>query len=90
MIDKKLKYLFKVLGKETIDELSSKSIEELKTSIVIANQAIKQTYEELEANPVYQELKESLKALAAGFREVKKRQNAIIQYSLHLTEEKYK
>lgn len=88
--DKKLEKIEKALGTETIQELNNLSVEELKTKIVSANSAIKQALDELEANPNYQELKESLKALSAGLKDVKKRQNSIIQYSLHLTEEKGK
>lgn len=90
MTDKKLEKIEKALGQETINELVAKTADDLKTAIVGANQAIKQAQEELEANPAYQELKENLKALSAGLKDAKKRQNAIIQYSLHLTEKKGK
>lgn len=90
MTDKKLEKIENTLGQDTVTELAAKSVEDLKTTIVSASQAIKQAQEELEANPAYQELKESLKALSAGLKDIKKRQNAIIQYSLHLTEEKDK
>lgn len=90
MTDKKLEKIEKALGSEFIQELNAKSTEELKNTIVAANQAIKQTIEELEANPVYLELREQLKALSSGLKDVKKRQNSIIQYSLHLTSERGK
>jgi hypothetical protein len=90
MNDKKLDKIEKILGVDTIQELNALSPEDLKTAIVNANQAIKQAVEELEGNPVYQEIKENLKALSAGLKEVKKRQNSIIQYSLHLTGERGK
>lgn len=84
--EKKLIKFQKILG-ETIKELESKSVDELKQEIILSNYSIKDAIDELEANPKYLELKENLKAITEGLREVKKRQNAIIQYSLHLIEE---
>lgn len=83
MSDKKLEKLQKALGKETVEELQALSIPDLKQRVVDANSAMKQVEEELEANPKYQELKENLKALREGKKEVNKRQRAIIKYSLH-------
>lgn len=85
--DKKLQRIQKILG-ETIQELDAAATESLKTSIVTADASIKQASDELEANPKFQEIKANLKAIGEGLREVKKRQNAIIQYSLHLLEER--
>ena len=84
--EKKLKRIEKELGEFT-KELETKSVEELKQIIAASCANIKDAVDELEANPKFQELKESLKAISEGLREVKKRQNAIIQYSLHLIEE---
>lgn len=84
----KLLKIEKSLGKETIAELEALSGADLKTAIVQAVGCIKITQEELEANPAYQELKENLKALSSGLREVKARQNSVIAYSLHLLGEK--
>lgn len=86
--DKKLSRIEKALGKETMADLESLSMEVLKDRLVAAESSIKQAIDELEANPKYQEIKDSLKALSEGLREVKKRQNAIIQYSLSLMEDK--
>lgn len=88
MSDKKLEKIEKLLGEDKIGFLNNASNEDLKASITNAAQSIKATQEELEANPVYQDLKENLKAASEGLREVKKRQNAIIQYSLHVLEGK--
>lgn len=90
MTDKKLDKISDILGLEFVNDLNNISNEDLKTVIVEASQSIKQATEALEANPAFQELKESLKALSAGLKDVKKRQNAIIQYSLHLTSERGK
>jgi len=86
--DKKLDKIEKALGKETMADLESLSEELLKDHTVVAEFSIKNAIAELEANLKYQELKESLKALSAGLREVKKRQNSIIQYCLSLLEDK--
>lgn len=85
--DKKLEKLEKILGVDTVNDLKSAPKEDLDVSIIKSSQSIKEATEELEANPEFQRLKESLKAISEGLREVKKRQNAIIQYSLHLLEE---
>lgn len=90
MTDKKLDKISDILGLEFINDLNNTATDDLKTVIVEASQGIKQATEELEANPAFQDLKESLKALSAGLKDVKKRQNAIIQYSLHLTSERGK
>lgn len=85
--DKKLARIEKILDEDTIKTLHESSYLEIHAAIVAADSSMKKAAEELEANPKYQELKENLKALSEGFREVKKRQNAIVQYSLHLLEE---
>jgi len=87
MNDKKLHKIEKILGKDLVDSLISQSPEELKSSVAQSAGAIKEASEALEANPSYQQLKESLKALSQGLREVKQFQNAKIQYALHLLEE---
>lgn len=86
--DKKFQRIEKVLGKDTIQLLDQESVEGLQVKVTQSQASIKQACDELEANPKYQELKESLKALSQGLREVKTHQNAVAQYSLHLLEEK--
>lgn len=86
LVQNKLSKIEKVLGPETAIELQSLSKEALKDRLVGAESSIKQAIQELEANPKYEETKENLKALSQGLREVKKRQNAIIQYALSLLE----
>lgn len=88
--DKKLARIEKTLGQDSIALLSALDVSHLKDTIANAEGSIKQAQDELEANTVYQELKEHLKALSGGLSEVKKRQQAIIQYSLHMLEEKGK
>lgn len=88
--DKKLKQIEKSLDKDKLDALLQSQPDELESAIVRADGAIKQASDELEANPQYIELKENLKVLSLGLREVKKRQNAIVQFALHLLEEKGK
>lgn len=82
--DKKLNRIEKALGKEMMGELEALPVEVLKDTLVNAEHAINEAVRELEANPKFQELKDSLKAISEGLREVKKRQTAIIQYSLSL------
>jgi hypothetical protein len=88
--DKKLARIEKMLGKEQIEELTARGIEGLEAGIAASAGAIKESEDELEANPKFQELKESLKACSMALREVKAYQNAKIQFSLHLLEEKGK
>lgn len=86
--DKKLERIEKVLGKEKMASLEGGQPDELQITISKSAGAIKEALDHLEANPKYQELKESLKAVSESLREIKKFQNAVIQYSLHLLEEK--
>ncbi len=90
LTEKKLESIEKILGKEKIESLDSGQVDELQITISNAAAAIKTAQDELDANPLYQELKENLKVLSAGMKEVKKFQNAVIQYSLNLIEEKGK
>lgn len=84
MNDKKLEKIEKILGRDTVEEMNSLDHVAVKEKIVSANSAIKQAIDELEANPEYQHIKEQLKAVSEGMKEVKKRQNAVIQYGLYL------
>lgn len=83
--DKKLAKIEKILGKDKIVEIEQGDLQSIITN---ASASIKQAQDELAANPQYQELKESLKALSAGLKEIKQRQNAIIEYALHTIEER--
>jgi hypothetical protein len=78
----------KVLGAETVQSLEEKSVEALKEGIVVSEASMKQMKEELEANEEYKGLKERLKDVSSGTREVNKRQKSIIQFSLSLLAEK--
>jgi TorA maturation chaperone TorD len=80
--DKKLNKLKKLLGEDTMAEIEAMSPQELKNRIVVAEQSVQTALDELEANEEYQELKENMKAVRAGLNDVKKRQNAIIDYCL--------
>jgi uncharacterized membrane protein YecN with MAPEG domain len=84
---KKQEKIEKILGNDTLQELEGLNSVQLKERVAFAEGAIKQVQDELEANPNYQEMKENLKALSFSVKEVKKRQKAIVQYSLHLLEE---
>lgn len=86
--DKKLEKIKKILGEERMQSLESGQVEELQVTVSNAAASIKLSQDELDANPKYQELKANLKAVSEAHREVKKFQNAIIQYSLSLIEDK--
>lgn len=87
---KNLDKIEKLLGHDTVLELQSYDVEGLNTQVVNAESAMKQAVDELQANPQYQELKEGLKAITAGLKEVNKRQRAKIAYCLYLLEGKGK
>ncbi len=84
--NKKLDSIEKLLGKEMLGDLEALSSVDLKNRIAQAVGSIKTAQEELEANPKFQELKDSLKAISEGLREVRKRQNHVVSYCLHLLE----
>jgi hypothetical protein len=75
-------------GEDMIRTLESMNIEGLNQRIAQANQAIAETKTELDANENYTEAKETSKVLSSGFREVKKRQNAIIAVAVQLRKDK--
>lgn len=85
---RKLEKIEKLLGSEIVSDINSLSSEALDAQIVTSSASIKAAEEELEANEEFQQLKESVKAMGAGMREVRKFQNAKIQLSLHLLESK--
>lgn len=85
--DKKLEKLHKILGSRTAD-LDAMSAEQLKTCVLECEQTLKQTIDELEANPEFVSAKEVMKDLKSGLTPVRKDMNAHIQYALHLLEEK--
>lgn len=82
----KMTKLEMILGLDTVHEFADLAIDQVKNKIVTAERAIKKATDELNANEHYLELKESTKAMSASLRDVKKRQNAIIQYALVLLE----
>ena len=86
--DKKLQRIEKELGREKLAELEALKMGELEKAIAHADMAVKQAMDQLEANPKYQEIKESLTAIRAGVTELRKRQGAVVAYALHLIEEK--
>jgi hypothetical protein len=65
-----------------LDDIDKMPSDALNSHLAASESAIFNAERELEANPKYQELKASLKAVSEGFREVKKRQRAIITYIL--------
>jgi len=88
VVKNKMKKLESILPEEMRNGLAQGQIDELKNTIVQCLGNIKQAKDELEENEQYQDLKESLKALSEGFREVKKFQNAKIEYCMVLIGER--
>lgn len=86
--DKKIAKIQKVLGTELLADLEKLQVDVLKDTLVSAEHSIMEATRELEANPKYEDIKESLKALSSGLREVKQRQNAVIAYILSLLEDR--
>lgn len=87
MQDAKVQRLVKALGRSTVEEMDALDKEALRTTIISAESAMKQAKEELDDNPRYQSMKEAISDLAAGMKDVNKRQRAIIQYALLKLEE---
>ena len=75
-------------GEDVLKELEAMEVVDLNKRIAQANQAISETKAELNANEEYTQAKEDVKLLSSGFREVKGRQNAIIQACLQLRKDK--
>jgi uncharacterized small protein (DUF1192 family) len=75
-------------GEEVLRELESMDLTELNKRIAQANQAISDTKTELDQNDEYSRAKETSKLLSSGFREVKKRQNAIISVAVQFRKDK--
>lgn len=83
-----IKNIKKQLGVERMAELEALSPESLKNEIAKAMQNIETAKAERDANENYIEAKETAKLFNSGFREVKARQNAVVQYALSLIEGK--
>lgn len=84
----KLDKILNKLSQEVIVDMQAMSPDALKNQVVASEQAIDTAKDELEANSSYQEAKDNLKLLSAGYRELKKFQAAKIQYALVLLAEK--
>jgi uncharacterized small protein (DUF1192 family) len=75
-------------GEDIVAELEAMEVADLNKRIAQANQAILGTKAELDENMEYTAAKETTKLLSSGFREVKKRQTAIIAVAVKLRKEK--
>jgi response regulator of citrate/malate metabolism len=75
-------------GEEVLALLESMDVVDLNKRIAQANQAISDTKEELAENDGYLKAKEDVKLLSSGFREVKKRQTAIIAAAVQMRKDK--
>lgn len=73
-----------ILGKDTVEDMDKMSHDDLKNKVVQAEQSMEEAKKELELNPKYQELKESLLAITQSVKDLNKRQKAVIKYALSL------
>lgn len=80
--------LVKILGQERVNEMSGKSPEQLKEMIVIASRQKEEAKQELAANENFKKLKEDMKAMSAGVKDLNKELNAVIKASVQLLDEK--
>lgn len=86
--NKKLEKILKIVGPEMINSIDASTIGAVKEKIVTLELQIKAAQEELEESSSYQRLKEDMKAISAGMKEVKAKYSAIVQYCLHVLEQK--
>ncbi len=84
----KIDKAYKTLNEDTVKELEASDAETLMNRITLASEAMRQVEDELEANEKYQRLREDLKAITEGKREVFKRQRAIICICLKFLKDK--
>ena len=75
-------------AEDVLKELEAMDVPDLNKRIAQANQSVSDTKAELNENEAYTEAKENAKLLSSGFREVKKRQNAIIAVAIQLRKDK--
>jgi len=75
-------------GNDILQELEAMDVADLNKRIAQATQAILITKAELDKNDDYTKAKEDSKLLSSGFREVKKRQTAIIAAAVQLRQDK--
>jgi hypothetical protein len=75
-------------GEDLLRELEAADVEELNKRVAQSSQAIHDCKAELEANPNYIKVVEDKKHLSSGFKDVKKRQNAIIKVCLQLRKDR--
>lgn len=84
----KFEKIVKLLSEDMIAQMTGMDEAALSKVIVASEQAIAEAKDSLDNNEKYQELKEQVKAVSAGFRETKAYQTAKIQYALiRLTEQ---
>lgn len=84
----RLEKIMNNLDADTIEVMQAFDVNALKNLVVQSEQTITATKQDLEDSPQYQEAKENIKALSSGYKELKKRQTAKIQYALILLTEK--
>lgn len=82
MTESKYDKIVAILGAELVKEIEVQSVEDLKQTVVGAEQAMALVQQELDDNEEYQALKEKLSDMSAGKKEVNKFQKAKIALAL--------
>lgn len=80
--------LIKILGQDRVNEISGKSPEQLKEMIVVASRQKEEAKRELGENANYKVLKQQLKDVSSGLRDLNKELNAVIKIAVQLLDDK--
>lgn len=78
----KLDKILKKLDKATIEEMDAMDEPKIKNLIAVSEESIARATRERDGNDKYRSAKLAVKDLSEGLKDVKKRQNAKIQYAL--------
>lgn len=82
--EKVLKKVSKVLSTEDRNSMTQRSVEELKNMIYEANRSTAEARAELQANTAYRQIIEDKKDMESGMKDLKKLNDAKIEYALLL------
>lgn len=82
--EKVLRKVAKTLSEEDRNSMTQRSAEELKNLIYEANRSTAEAKAELQANTAYRQILEDKKAMESGMKDLKKLNDAKIEYALLL------
>lgn len=74
----------KKLGKDTVEDMATLSVAELKKLVIDASTRMQKAKDELDANPDYQQIKADKSNFEAAKRDLDAREKARIRYSLEM------